>query len=68
MSFNSVTIIPTGAVVDATTTTPRYAVTRISGQPIPDGEPCFVIRAQDAFAVRAVQAYIDRHWLGQYGY
>jgi hypothetical protein len=38
---------------------PRYVVTRSDGRPIPDGEPCFVIRGQDAFAVRAVQAYID---------
>jgi hypothetical protein len=38
---------------------PRYIVTRSDGTPIPPGEPCFVIRAQDAFAVRAVEAYIE---------
>jgi hypothetical protein len=38
---------------------PRYVVSRSDGKPIPDGEPCFVIRGQDVFAVRAVQAYID---------
>jgi hypothetical protein len=38
---------------------PRYVVTRSDGKPIPAGEPCFVIRGQDAFAVRAIQAYID---------
>jgi hypothetical protein len=36
----------------------RYTVTRNYGQPIPVGEPCFVIRGQDAFAIRAVEAYI----------
>lgn len=36
----------------------KYAVTRINGPAIPPGEPCFVIRAQDAFALRAIQAYI----------
>ena len=37
----------------------RYIVTRSDGRPIPADEPCFVIRGQDAFALRAVQAYID---------
>ena len=37
----------------------RYIVSRSDGRSIPDDEPCFVIRGQDAFALRAIQAYID---------
>ena len=37
----------------------RYIVTRADGRPVPEDEPCFVIRAQDAFALRAVQEYIN---------
>lgn len=37
----------------------KYIVTRSDGTPIPDDEPCFVIRAQDAFAVKAIQEYIN---------
>jgi hypothetical protein len=37
----------------------KYTVTRTDGTPIPPDEPCFVIRAQDLFAIKAVQAYID---------
>ena len=37
----------------------RYVVTRSDGKPIPEDEPCFVIRGQDAFAIRAVQEYIN---------
>ena len=37
----------------------RYIVTRRDGREIPDDEPCFVVRGQDAFAIRAIQAYIE---------
>jgi hypothetical protein len=38
----------------------RYMVTRrAEGPPIPADEPCFVVRGQDAFAMRAIQAYIE---------
>ena len=37
----------------------RYVVTRSDGRPIPEDEPCFVIRGQDAFALRAIQEYIN---------
>ena len=37
----------------------RYIVTRADGRPIPEDEPCFIIRGQDAFALRAVQEYIN---------
>jgi hypothetical protein len=36
----------------------KYRVERADGKPIPPDEPCFVIRAQDRFAVQAVDAYI----------
>jgi hypothetical protein len=41
-------------------TQPKYLVRRTDGTPIPEDEPCFVIRAKDAFAIRAVQLYIDQ--------
>lgn len=37
----------------------RYVVTRSDGRPIPEDEPCFVVRGQDAFALRAIQDYIN---------
>jgi hypothetical protein len=38
---------------------PRYIVTRTDGKPVPPDEPCFVIRGQDMFAIRAVSEYIE---------
>lgn len=35
----------------------KYIVTRTGGKPIPEDEPCFVIRAQDMFAPVAVACY-----------
>jgi hypothetical protein len=37
----------------------KYVVTRSDGRPIPEDEPCFVIRGQDAFAIKAIDAYIE---------
>lgn len=34
-------------------------VNRSTGKPIPDDEPVFILRAKDAHAARAIQAYID---------
>jgi len=38
----------------------KYIVTRADGKPIPEDEPCFVIRAQDIYAVTMVNYYMDR--------
>ena len=35
----------------------KYRVERVDGTPIPDDEPCFVLRAQDEFAEMAVGIY-----------
>jgi hypothetical protein len=37
---------------------PKYRVVRTDGTPIPEGEPVFVIRAQDAFALTTLRHYI----------
>ena len=37
----------------------RYIITRRDGKPVPEDEPCFVVRGQDAFALKIIQAYID---------
>ena len=37
----------------------KYIVLRgDAGNPIPENEPCFVIRAQDVFALRILRQYI----------
>jgi len=38
----------------------KYTVTRTDGKPIPEDEPCFVIRGQDIYAVTMVGYYMDR--------
>lgn len=37
----------------------KYKVERTDGTPIPEDEPCFVVRAKDAFAPVIVKAYFD---------
>lgn len=36
----------------------KYVVSRSDGTPVPEDEPCFVIRAQDMFSAKIVQMYI----------
>lgn len=38
---------------------PKFFVSRVDGKHIPEDEPYFVIRGQDAFAMKVVQKYID---------
>lgn len=41
---------------------PRYIVHKVGwvgGNPIPDDEPCFVIRGQDLLALKMIDAYIN---------
>lgn len=42
----------------------RYVVHKaphVGGPPIPEGEPCLVIRAQDRLAGWAIRSYIERY-------
>lgn len=44
----------------------RYVVEKapgVDGAPIPEDEPCLVIRAQDVLAVRMMRLYIDFYTL-----
>jgi hypothetical protein len=38
---------------------PKYVVSRTDRTPIPIGEPCFIVRAQDALAPAAIRAYLE---------
>lgn len=37
----------------------KYIVTRSDGVPIPEDEPCLVVRAQDVFAPAVLRHYMD---------
>lgn len=37
----------------------KYIVSRTDGTPIPEDEPCFVVRAKDVFAVAVLRYYRD---------
>ena len=38
----------------------KYKVTKLYGDPIPEDEPAFVLRARDFYALAALYAYLDR--------
>lgn len=39
----------------------KYRVERLDGKPIPEDEPIFVLRGQDALAARIVHLYADEY-------